>query len=133
MTAATATAEGGRRVPASSTAAKCRKESSAVPLAPTAPAHLSLAPARTRVYLYVLSFGGFKPNPPRPQSALRRPPRPRRRRLSLAASPPPLPRYRLPTTDSPAKLAPKSTGADVLRVLIATSGHRNRAVPHAIR
>lgn len=57
-----------------------------VPLAPPQSAHLSLAPARTRVYLYVLSFGGFKPNPPRPQSALRRPPRPRRRRLSLAAT-----------------------------------------------
>lgn len=49
-------------------------------------AHLSLAPARTRVYLYVLSFGGFKPNPLRPQSALRRSPRPRRRRLTPAAA-----------------------------------------------
>lgn len=59
-----------------------------VPLAPPRSTHLSLAPARTRVYLYVLSFGGFKPNPPWPQSALRRPPRPRprRRRLSLATA-----------------------------------------------
>lgn len=62
------------------------QESRAIPLAPPRRAHFSLAPARTRVYLYVLSFGGFKPNPPRPQSALRRPPRPRRRRLSLAAA-----------------------------------------------
>lgn len=97
----------------------------AIPLAPAASAHLSLAPARTRVYLYVLSFGGFKPNPPRPQSALRRPPRPRRRRLS---SPPAATAAAAPSTDSPAKLAPKSTGAHVLRVLIATSGHRSRAV-----
>lgn len=62
------------------------QERRSVLLSPPRQAHLSLAPARTRVYLYVLSFGGFKPNPPRPQSALRRPPRPRRRRLSLAAA-----------------------------------------------
>lgn len=100
------------------------QEACAIPLAPPCSPHLSLAPARTRVYLYVLSFGGFKPNPPWPQSALRRPPRPRA--VAASRSPPPLPPSR---TDSPAKLCPKSTGADVRRVLIATaSGHRNRAL-----
>lgn len=105
------------RSSATEAAAKCRTIDASSRSHRRAHRNLSLAPARTRVYLYVLSFGGFKPNPPRPQSALRRPPapRPRRRRLSLAAS-----------TDSSAKLCPKSTSADVRRVLIATaSGHRS--------
>ncbi|KAJ2945710.1 hypothetical protein O0L34_g552 [Tuta absoluta] len=88
-----------------------------VPLAPPRRPHLSLAPARTRVYLYVLSFGGFKPNPPRPQSALRRP---RARAVAASRSPPPPPL----STDSPAKLCPKSTGARTPRI----NSHR-RPIP----
>ncbi|KAG7312137.1 hypothetical protein JYU34_001599 [Plutella xylostella] len=94
------------------------QEASSVPLPPAAAAGLSLPLARTRVYLYVLSFGGFKPNPPRPQSALRRPRAPR--------AP--------PGTDSPAKLCPNSTGADVRRVLAATSESlRGRSPPRTHR
>lgn len=82
--------------------------------------------SRRREHVFICMFyPSAALNPTHPDRKVRSAAR-RARVVAASRSPPPLPRSH---TDSPAKLCPKSTGADVRRVLIATaSGHRDRAI-----
>lgn len=112
-----------RRLPEHRAAAKCRKCG--------APSRLHRcycrsSRSRRREHVFICMFyPSAALNPTHPDRKVRSATR-RARAVAASRSPPAttVPRSR---TDSPAKLCPKSTGADARRVLIATaSGHRNR-------
>lgn len=104
-------------------AAKCRKSG---PLSPSHRRGWRTSRSRRREHVFICMFyPSAALNPTHPDRKVRS--AARRARAVAASRSPPLPRSR---TDSPAKLCPKSTGADVRRVLIATvNGHRNRGTP----
>lgn len=88
--------------------------------------HRHRSRSRRREHVFICMFyPSAALNPTHPDRKVRSAAR-RARAVAASRSPPAttVPRSR---TDSPAKLCPKSTGADARRVLIATaSGHRNR-------
>lgn len=112
------------RLPRRGAAAKCRKCG-----APSRLHHCyrRISRSRRREHVFICMFyPSAALNPTHPDRKVRSTAR-RARAVAASRSPPAttVPRSR---TDSPAKLCPKSTGADARRVLIATaSGHRNRA------